>query len=116
MKKTILNILKDVNLQFERIEKDSEHLKVNIYWKEDINLSAYDNFEVYVELGTDVKQSIQFKKLNNQHIWHAVAIIDNTASQVYYFDKKLVIKIVQFKAISHNCCNAEHHMLAIPST
>jgi hypothetical protein len=93
----ILNELKDIKVIFERIEKDKKNIKVSILWKQDSEIRDIDNVSVYVEVGGSNNRSLKLQRLENSDIWYTTLKITNSLNEIAYFDKKLAVKLVQYR-------------------
>jgi hypothetical protein len=89
--------IKDIKIVYERIKEDKRNLKVAVFWKQDLELKKSEDVSVFVEIGDDVKQSYELKRLENSDIWYTTLKIRNTLDEIYTVEEKLAVKLIQYK-------------------
>lgn len=92
-----LNDFEDIKVVFERIEGDNKNIKATILWKQDKEWKESEEISVYAEIADRERHSLKLQKIEASNVWYATLIIRNNLYEIYTFDKKLAVKLVQYK-------------------
>jgi hypothetical protein len=96
-----LNDMKDIKIIFNRIKNDNRNLQVSILWKQDSEIRNLDNVSVYAEIEGYTRRSLELTRLDNSDLWYATLKIKSSLSEIATFDKKLAVKLVEYKVKSY---------------
>lgn len=96
-----LNDIKDIRIVFNRLKNDNRNIQASIFWKQDSEIRSLDNISVYAEIEGYTKRSLELVRSGNSDLWYTTLKIKNSLSEIAAFDKKLAVKIVEYKVKSY---------------